>query len=115
MKPKRDPERDERIAMIIVDCYNESEQALGWYYYLQERLRFPFVAECSKKRSISPLQVREQVKVIGMAPEEECEQEIFVLVRWNRHRLGVPLVQLKPVSCDEQTRQAVDDWHYWAG
>jgi hypothetical protein len=27
---------------ILVDCYNESEQALGWYYYLEEHLRFPF-------------------------------------------------------------------------
>lgn len=55
-KATRDPERDERIAMeIVVDCYGESEQAMGWYYYLEEHLGFPFSAECSMKRSISPL------------------------------------------------------------
>ena|SRR5215218_2034867 len=113
---KRDPERDERIAMeIIVDCYNESEQAMGWYYYLEEHLRFPFLAECSTKRRISPIQVHDKVKVVGMAPEEECEREIFVLIQWGRSRLCVPLIQLKPVAADEQTTQAVEDWHYWVG
>jgi hypothetical protein len=111
---KRDPERDERIAMeIIADCYNESEQAMGWYYSLEERLRFPFLAKCSTKRGISPLQIHDKVKVVGMAPEEECEHEVFVLIQWERRRLCVPLIQLKPVDADEQTTQAVEDWHYW--
>ena len=35
--------RERRIEMeIVVDAYNESERALGWYYYLEERLKFPF-------------------------------------------------------------------------
>ena len=30
-----DERREERIEMeIIVDAYNEEEQAMGWYYYL---------------------------------------------------------------------------------
>lgn len=113
-KAKRDPERDERIAMeIVVDCYDESEQAMGWYYYLEEHLSFPFSAECSTRRSISPLQVGDKVEVVGMAPEEECEREVFVFIRWHSDRLAVPLVQLKPVAADVQTAQAVEDWHYW--
>jgi hypothetical protein len=27
---------------IIVDAYNEEEQAMGWYYYLDGKLNFPF-------------------------------------------------------------------------
>jgi hypothetical protein len=28
--------------------------------------------------------------------------------------LAVPLSQLKPINAaDEQTKQAVEDWHYW--
>jgi len=39
---------------------------------------------------------------------------MFVTIRWNDQNLAVPLAQLKPVhSTDEQTTQAVDDWHYW--
>ncbi len=113
-KAKRDPEREERITMeIIVDAYDESERAMGWYYYLQDKLQFPFTAKCIAKRVISPLRVKDEVEVIDMVPEEECEHEMFVIIRWEREGLGVPLSQLKPVAADEETVQAIEDWHYW--
>ena len=114
-KPRPDNERNERIAMeIIVDAYGPEEQAMGWYYYLEEKLRFPFTALCSTKRAISPLQVKDEVNVIRMAPEEECEKEMFVMIRWGKGRLAVPLAQLTVGNAaDEKTRQAVEDWHYW--
>ena len=43
----KDDEREERIQMeIIVDAYGPEEQALGWYYYLEGTLQFPFTARC---------------------------------------------------------------------
>ncbi len=113
--PRRDEEREERIQMeIIVDAYTPEEQALGWYYYLENNLRFPFTARCVAERAISPLRVGDQVEVIGMPPEEDCEHEMFVLTPWgDRRTLGVPLSQLEAVAADEQTRQAMDDWQYW--
>ena len=46
-KPKRDPVREERIhEEIIVDAYGPEEQAMGWYYYLEDKIRFPFQAKC---------------------------------------------------------------------
>ena len=27
--------------------------------------------------------------------------------------MGVPVHQLKPVNVDEETRQVIEDWHYW--
>jgi hypothetical protein len=66
----QDDEREERIAMeAIVDCYGPEEQAMGWYYYLEGKLTFPFLARCSAQRAISPLRVGDEVEVIGMAPE----------------------------------------------
>ncbi len=114
-KPKPDPKREQRIAMkIIVDAYDAQERAMGWYYYLQEQLQFPFIATCIAKRATSPLHVKDEVEVIGMPGEEECEHEMFVTIRWEREGLAVPLSQLKPISAtDEQTKQAVEDWHYW--
>ena len=113
-KVKRDPEREERITMeIVVDCYDEYERAAGWHCYLQDELQFPFTAQCIAKRAISPLRVNDEVEVIDMAPQEECEREIFVLMRWEREGLAVPLMQLKAVAADEATVQAVEDWHYW--
>ena len=69
---------------IIVDAYSPEEQAMGWYYYLEDTLQFPFTAVCNGKRAISPLLVEDEVDVIGMAPEEECEKEMFVTIRWER-------------------------------
>lgn len=111
---KEDPEREHRIIMeIIVDAYGESERAMGWYYYLEENLQFPFTANCVCKRAISPLQVKDEIEVLGMAPEDECEHEIFVNIRWAKDGLAVPLSQLRPSDADPETVQAVEDWHYW--
>jgi hypothetical protein len=110
----RDEDREQRISMeIIVDCYGPEEQAMGWYYSLEDRLGFPFLARCVAERAISPLRVGDEVEVVGMAPEEECEHEMFVLTRWERGILAVPLAQLEGIGVDEQTGQAMGDWQYW--
>jgi hypothetical protein len=101
----RDEEREQRIAMeIIVDAYSADEQAMGWYVYLEEHLQFPFLAKCTGTRAISPLRVGDEVEITGMAPEEECGHEMFVLTQWDRGSLGVPLSQLEGLVVDEQTR-----------
>jgi hypothetical protein len=80
--PRRDAEREQRISMeIVVDAYGPEEQAMGWYYYLEGQLRFPLLARCAAKRAISPLRVGDEVEVVGMAPEEECQHEMFVRIR----------------------------------
>ncbi len=106
--------REHRIMMeIVVDAYGAEEQAMGWHYYLDDTLNFPFLTKCIAKRVISPLKVGDEVDVIGLAPEEECEKEMFVMMRWERDGLAVPLMQLKVIHGDDQTREAVKDWHYW--
>jgi hypothetical protein len=114
-KPKRDEAREERISMeIVVDAYDESERAMGWYYYLEDKLYSPFMTRCVKERAISPLRVGDEVEVVGMAPEDECGREMFVETPWEHKRaLAVPLSQLEVVHADEETSQAVEDWHYW--
>lgn len=99
---------------IIVDAYGSKEQAMSWYYYLEQQLRFPFKALCTKKRASSPLHVKDEVDAIGMPSEDECEKEMFVMIRWEKDGLAVPLSQLKPISnTDAQTREAIEDWLYW--
>jgi hypothetical protein len=106
--------REHRITYeIVVDAYDEVERALGWYYYLENVLQFPFQAECTVHRSVSPLRPGDKADVVGMPPEEECMREMFVTVRWMNKRLAVPLSQLRPLRTTPITRQAVDDWHYW--
>lgn len=98
---------------IVVDAYDAWEQAMGWYYYLQDNLKFPFPVTCVKKRAISPLTLKEQVEVVGMPPIGECEREMFVSITWEGRRFAVPLDQLQCECRDRKTKQAVEDWHYW--
>ena len=109
-----DEGRERRIDdEIVVDAYSEEEQALGWYYYLEDRLAFPFQARTVGERRISPLRPGEVVEVTGMAPEDDSMHEMFVLVRWHGRTFGVPLAQMVGLSVDDQTREAIGDWHYW--
>jgi len=113
-KERKNESRENRITMeIVVDAYGPEEQAMGWYYYLDDTLNFPFLTKCITKRAISPLKVGDEVEVIGLAPEEECEHEIFVMMRWVRNGLAVPLMQLEIIHGDDKTFEAVEDWHYW--
>ncbi len=111
---KEDKTIEDRISMeIIVDAYNEEEQAMGWYYYLEEKLGFPFKAKCIAARATSPLVVGEKVEAKEMAPESYCEHAMLVMISWQGRSLAVPLDQLKPYSANNETLQAVADWHYW--
>jgi hypothetical protein len=38
---------------------------------------------------------------------------MFVLTRWERRSLAVPLAQLQGVAVDEPIRQVIEDWQYW--
>ena len=113
-RPRKDEQREHRITMeAVVDAYDEIERAMGWYYYLEGKLSFPFTARCIDTRAISPLRKGQKVEVVDMAPEEECEHEMFVTIEWEEEELAVPLSQIKPIDVDEETREAIEDWHYW--
>lgn len=65
------------------------------------------------RSSTSPLKVGEEVEVIGMAPVEECEHDMFVEMDRDDEGLAIPLSQLEVVDADDETREAVEDWIYW--
>jgi hypothetical protein len=114
-KPRRDETREKRIEMeIVVDAYTEEERAMRWYYYLEDKLHFPFLTHCIHTRATSPLRLGDEVQVVGMAPEDECDREIFVETLcepdWT---LAVALSQLEVTQGDEETKRAVEDWHFW--
>jgi Calcium binding len=113
-KQKINHAREHRIEMeAVVDAYGREERAMGWYYYLEGKLDVPFKARVQTSHSVSPLAIGEEVEVLGMAPEEVCESDMFVWVRWPKRNLAVPLSQLQPLTDDGATKEAVADWHYW--
>jgi hypothetical protein len=116
-KPTKNKQREERIIMeIVVDAYGPEEQAMGWYYYLEEKLHFPFSAKCIAERAVSPLRKGDEIEIVGMAPEDECRHEMFVKTRWDRRTLAIPLAQIQPIAATSaDTKEAIADWQYWLG
>jgi len=113
-RPKRDPVREDRIHKeAIADANGREEQAMGWYYYLDDKIRFPFQAKCIVAQVVSPLLQGETVEVQGLAPADACSSDMLVLIRWHDRTMAVPLSQLAGVNVDESTAEAIGDWHYW--
>jgi hypothetical protein len=113
-KPRRDSKREDRIRNeVIVDTYNAEEQVMGWYYYLEGKLRFPFRAKCVTSKVLSPLRKGEVGEVSRMAPENACSADMLALIRWQGRNVAVPLSQLAPLDAEESTIEAIGDWHYW--
>ena len=107
-KPRKDRIREERIRNeAVVDAYGPEEKVMGWYYYLENKLRFPFQAKCITSMVVSPLRKGETVEVRRMAPEEACAGEMLVLIRWQSRNLAAPLSQLVATDADEPTIEAI--------
>ncbi|MDR3341313.1 MAG: calcium-binding protein [Treponema sp.] len=115
-KIKEDKEREERLYNdIIVDAYDDEERLMGWEAYLDDALHFPFEAKCIKEIITSPLLKNEKVRVLERVDTEISGHTMSVMIEWQNRVLGVPLEQLLPIHSDEETLEAVKDWHYWIG
>ena len=113
-KPRKNSTREQRIEdEIVVDAYGPEERAMGWYYYLKDKIHFPFRARCAASKVVSPLKKGETVEVLKLAPEEACTGDMLVLIRWGDRKVAVPLSQLTAIEENESTDQAIADWQYW--
>lgn len=111
---EEDDSREERIDMeIVVDAYTEEERAMGWYYYLDEKLQFPFKAQwkSGKKSKVK------QVDVVEMSSSDDCQHDMFVEVRYREGTVedffSARLSDIQPLDVDPETSEAIADWHYW--
>lgn len=98
---------------VIVDTYTVEEQSYGWHAYFGDLMHFPFEARCTTEHEESPLKEGETVRVVGMSSTEPALSQQYVTVEWMDRELGVPLEQLEPLDVREETKQAIEDWHYW--
>ena len=98
-KPAKDPIREYRIDNeAIVDANGPEEQVMGWYSYLDDKIRFPFQARCIARRIVSPLREGEMIEVHRMAPEDVCSAEMLALLRWRGRVMAVPLSNSHPLT-----------------
>lgn len=98
---------EDRISMkIIVDCYEPEEVTMGWYYYLESKLKFPFLAVSTVGKS--------KLTIIGLADEEDCLSHMYVKVDLNENdEFLFPLENIDPTNTTEEESQAIADWKYW--
>lgn len=111
---QQDDIREERIMMeAIVDCYDEYEQAMGWYYYLEDRINFPFKAKWINRHNSEG----RNVTVLSMSPEDNCSHDMLVEVLYREGDMedvfDARLSEIEPLNIDAATEEAIDDWHYW--
>jgi hypothetical protein len=101
--------REERIQdEAIVDAYGPEEQAMSWYYYLENKIHFPFQATCIGVKPTSPLRKGETVEVRRLASEDICTSDMLVLIRWQGRNMAVPLSQLTAlIRTNQQMRPSV--------
>jgi Calcium binding len=112
-----DEVREERIKNeILADAEDKEDRAMGWYYYLDDCLNFPFNAKWAKKgrKGTAP---EKDVEVLAMATEEECLRDMLVeVVEIGGKDEDVDIARLndlKVLDADEDTQEALDDWYYW--
>jgi hypothetical protein len=110
----KDAEREDRMFMeAVVDANGSEEQAMGWYYYLEDKISFPFAAEYIAIDKRTPLELGERVMVEKMSGENYCEHDMYVDIFWKDNTLAIPLSKIKPLDADADTIEAIGDWHYW--
>lgn len=113
MIPK-DESRERRIDYeAIVDCYDELERSMGWYYYLESKFATPFKARIAEENTLNPLETETVVTVISLASEDCCEHDMFVNIECHIGKFSIPLQQITPIEADSETLEAIEDWQYW--
>jgi hypothetical protein len=106
-----DEARENRIVMeIVVDAYGEEEQFLGWYYYLEGKLNFPFRALLIENN-----RAPKEIEIVEIAPEEDCieSHDMLVGVQDDGDVQYVRLAKIQAPEADDLTQEAIADWHYW--
>ena len=82
---------------------------MGWYYYLDDKVSFPFSAECVTADKRSPLELSERVSAIKMSGEDICSNEMYIDVTWSGKVLAISLAKINPLDADDDTVEAVGD------
>ena len=61
---------------------------MSWYYYLEDKLDFPFTAKCISTPAVSPLKKGETIEVLKMAPEDACMNDMIIVIRFADRKLA---------------------------
>lgn len=115
MPRSHDPAREHRILYeVIVDCYDEQEEFMGWYYYMADNLEFPITA--TVRLPLRGGKTEEKtVQIIEVDPKSETGRAI---------RLGITEAGSERVhyispeaiirlDTTPENLEIINDWLYW--
>lgn len=96
-----------RLAAMIeeatVDCYNESEEAGGWFTMIEEHLKVPF-----EIRLLGICVIVERVDI-------NQNDEIVAVCRRDKHRQTIPVLDLPLPAPLPAGVEWIEAYRYWAG
>lgn len=101
---------------ITVDCYDEAEANMGWYYFMAESMEFPFMAKAKIKKRNGTTEER-SVEVIGNATDADRfgGEEFYVNVDYEGVLMKVEIRDLQPIDASENTLRTLAVWRYGKG
>lgn len=94
---------DALVGQAIVDCYNESEQAIGLYTMIEDNLAVPF--------ETIVLGAPVTVELVDLRQGEE----IVAVCRRGRERQTVPLLDLPLPSPQPAGAEWIEAYRHWLG
>lgn len=99
---------------IIVDCYDEYEVSMGWYYFMEETVKFPFRATAKFKKRNGSIEQKE-IEIIGLASDEEgfMKNDFDLEIEVGEHISTIAYSKLSNIKASQETIDAFTIWNHW--
>ena len=110
-----DEVREQRIIYdVIVDCYDEDEQLMGWYYYMAEGLNFPIQAVANLALRGGKTEQKE-VQIVSVDPKSEQGNAIRLgITEGDSERVQyISPERFVSIQTSEANLDIINDWLYW--
>ncbi len=111
----KDEKREHRILYdVIVDAYGDEEQAMGWYYYFADNLKFPIKAKVDMPLPGGKSELKE-VNIVEVDPKSEEGQAIRLGVTEDkRERVQyISPEHIVSMKTRKGNLEILNDWLYW--
>jgi len=112
----RNKEFEEKIfEEIVIDCNDEYDQNMSWFYYVQDEIEFPFIAYIElRKKELG--KIYKKIKVLELSTDDsnfEKNFDIKVNAEFDQYIMEFPLSKLEDIRASESIVEIIELWKYW--
>ena len=110
-----DPTREHRILYeVIVDAYDEEEQAMGWYYYMADNLEFPIEATVRFALKGGQSEVKPaQIVDVDSKSERGSAIRLGIVEPGNERVQYISPEDIVRLDTTPENLEIINDWLYW--